>query len=1161
MSVRRAGAQNRVRAKSAGGSARGMCLLLESGDQNGNKVSCDGNKASSPDSARSSSSLSSSSSRESPADVEMLDCCLSKEVPAESFGPAPFRGLGQGEGVARLQSGGNSTSLYLDAKPDNWNDNLALVMTSICHGEASDRSDADASPDSEPAVPSRRGSRDDGRASVTSVSSGEMVLRKNSLSLHDSGSDKALSVSVLGDSAGPPPAPSEIGTSSTTLPDVCDGLREKKQKAGVTGDDLDSQNGRIVFFPQRSGEDTYSAGDESPLGLPLEFEGEDGRSTDAALILTERDCTPPAPLYQTYIESDPGACTSTEGATFLFLGSEDSDTSCSTQTSTPVASAINKTFCVPSLSESPCQGDRGAVSSPAVRALKGRSVPSSPAGLKKPASAANKHAKRFPQADFKNVKSKIMSRPTTPLTASNSARVTTTPSKPALANRNTPAASPVQGKGEAGYGNKRHWSSMNQNKGMIPKPRPRRISDCDSALKPKPRKDASLQREGQSDGGSSVNNVTFSTMAAPSEQGHQKKLVQGDDALGGKLRPSEADPGENGTGAKLCAENQEVTSVSVAASEGGKCRLGQRPSPGRARGSSSYQTPAADLRLPPPVTRLSTSSKDGRTSGSMSASRTKHTPATGNQKMRLTERPSVVAVITPGAKPTMGPGLAGPRPAGGSRLPVKSQDYGEPRLTTGSTQASVPAVCRPDGKPARPVASGGPAARLSPQRKALTAGIKNAALPNQTASQSTASLLLRSGSARFQRPASAPQVDKNKPRAGPRTQPPTRTHGQPDLLPTESKPPGAEHYRAQCENNNKCIQQLKKLLASGNRRFEAIAVVIQHIVSEHDEVVKQKHELSQELVSLRGELVTSATSCDALEREKDELRVAFEGVMQKVQEQHQSDLADLEDRLKTFYQDEWEKVHQAYQEEADRCKSQMQQQLDDLKTKHEALRKELEASHAGRLESLKQHYETTLEELRKTHKEEVETLDKTMKEAKAKLTEQIEELSTENVALNEKLNAEEERRRMLAEKNQKDSHTLYLEQELESLKVVLDIKNKQLHQQDKKLMQMDKLMEKSVKLDECRKKVQQENEDLKARMDRHAAMSRQLSTEQAVLQESLQKESKVNKRLSMENEELLWKLHNGDLSSPNKLSPTSPSRPFPSPRNSGVFTSPPVSPR
>ena len=90
--------------------------------------------------------------------------------------------------------------------------------------------------------------------------------------------------------------------------------------------------------------------------------------------------------------------------------------------------------------------------------------------------------------------------------------------------------------------------------------------------------------------------------------------------------------------------------------------------------------------------------------------------------------------------------------------------------------------------------------------------------------------------------------------------------------------------------------------------------------------------------------------------------------------------------------------------------------------------------------------------------------------------------------------------------------------------MVLDIKNKQLHQQEKQLMEVDKLVrpeadendsrasrqmllltehkhmnystvvffqkEKNVKLDESLKKVQQENEDLKARMDRHAALSR-----------------------------------------------------------------------
>ena len=73
--------------------------------------------------------------------------------------------------------------------------------------------------------------------------------------------------------------------------------------------------------------------------------------------------------------------------------------------------------------------------------------------------------------------------------------------------------------------------------------------------------------------------------------------------------------------------------------------------------------------------------------------------------------------------------------------------------------------------------------------------------------------------------------------------------------------------------------------------------------------------------------VNSSQSCERLEQEKDELRGAFDGVLQKLQEQHRSDLAELEERLRAFYSAEWERVHQAYQQEADKCKAQMEQQV------------------------------------------------------------------------------------------------------------------------------------------------------------------------------------------------------------------------------------------
>ncbi|XP_056294986.1 microtubule-associated tumor suppressor 1 homolog A isoform X2 [Pseudoliparis swirei] len=395
-------------------------------------------------------------------------------------------------------------------------------------------------------------------------------------------------------------------------------------------------------------------------------------------------------------------------------------------------------------------------------------------------------------------------------------------------------------------------------------------------------------------------------------------------------------------------------------------------------------------------------------------------------------------------------------------------------------------------------------------------------------------------------------VDKGQPKAGARQQQvpqPKQRSGPPDVVPASVAEGGRKEQSA---------PQLGGLQATSNRRFQAVAIVLQQTLAERDETSKQSRDLSQELVSLRGELVCSEHSSERLETEKEELRVAL-------QEQHQKDLVELEQRLQAFYQAEWDKLHLACQEEADKCKTLMQQQVGELNANHEAMKLELESSQAEHLLSVKQQYDASLEEVSKVHSQELQSLENTLKETGAALSGRIEELTLQNNGLSEKLTAVENRRKQLAEKNQKDSHTLYLEQELDSLKVVLDIKNKQLHQQEKKLMEIDTLTDRNVKLDEEHKKVQQENEDLQVRMQRHYALSRQLSTEQATLHESLQKESKVNKRLSMENEELLWKLHNGDLSSPRKASPTStsPSRSFSldSPRSSGLFSSAPVSPR
>ncbi|NWS22700.1 MTUS1 protein, partial [Pachyramphus minor] len=389
-----------------------------------------------------------------------------------------------------------------------------------------------------------------------------------------------------------------------------------------------------------------------------------------------------------------------------------------------------------------------------------------------------------------------------------------------------------------------------------------------------------------------------------------------------------------------------------------------------------------------------------------------------------------------------------------------------------------------------------------------------------------------------------------------------QTQGSADERSPGTKAAELTQYKTKCETQSGIILQLKKFLASSNQKFEALTVVIQHLQSEREEALKQRKELSQELVNLRGELVTTSAACEKLERDRNELQVAYEGFLQKLNQQHHDDLAELEERLKQFYTAECEKLQSICIEEAEKYKAQLQEQVDNLNTTHESFKLELENRHSEKVEELKKEYESSFSgKYFSSHESEKKSLEDSFKEKQELLEKKIDELKSENDSLSEKLKLEEQKQIAKEKANLKNPQIMYLEQELESLKAVLEIKNEKLHQQDIKLMKMEKLVENNTILMDKLKKVQQENEELKARMDKHMELSRQLSTEQAVLQESLEKESKVNKRLSMENEELLWKLHNGDLCSPRKLSPSSSSVPLQSPRNSGNFSSPAVSPR
>ncbi|XP_059377362.1 microtubule-associated tumor suppressor 1 homolog isoform X3 [Carassius carassius] len=1090
---------------------RSMNLTFSMEDKNGNNITCPSEH--SPDSLRGSSSLSCGSS-ESPPDVEMEGCI-----------PFPTKGETSSKIV---KSSGTIAVDFVKSNIDNWNENMTLLIVDPKNTQYNgcDRS-SETSPDCgerelsevNSCKPSRRRSNEN----CCSVSSDEMVMRSNSFLLHEN--DQPLSISLIGESRTSVDISSDLNVVSGMLPDVCEGLAEVPQEEPKNQGTYIQPNNQTFLIDEKS-----LSVEKLECGTPVHYHK--SNKNVEKLVCSNGGSNHSTPL---------------EGKTVLLTASGDLDISGNAQTSTPVQSVSNKTFCLPSLSESPLNKDEGDSVSPMAQVIhqKQGAASQKPKTPLTSASKSNKiEIKRFPKPNFSNIKSKIMSHATNPFKTSsarvpkNSSNAVTqnnesqtmdqhksTPTKSTFTAETSTSATPAQ-RVKSCNAAKRTRSSTCQENGLALKSRPRRWSESATSFK--------MSKDGSQEKSPQVSGVSNSLVTP------QKNTKRGAQNQGEKPAENESNREytQENESLKVRGKNQKVSlsagsarPATAAACEWSRSRLGPQPSPARKRATSAAHVPAAHLQPPPSASKIKpdTAGKDCSSITDMPSPRSKL--STSDAPASASKLPMKPKLQTKNSSTSHSNGHA-------------KQDHAEPSMGTLSKPSNRTTLLRTKLQcpPIRSVSSG--------------VGCKNRS-PSGS-SRSSCSPLKTPTTTRLMRPAATPTVDKNKSRTSSQNQQPP-TNRQPDLVPPESKSRNLEYYKALCEKKNQTIQQLENTLRCNNRRFEAVAVVIKHLCAGHEEMMKQRRELSQELVTLHEELVSSAHSCERLEQDKEELRAAFDGVLQKVQEQHRSDLADLEERLKTFYSTEWEKVHQTYQEEADKCKAQMEQQLKELRAKHEALKKELEVSHMEEVDGLKQQFEETFKELKQSHEKEMQSLNATLKESEDTLSDRIQELMTENNNLKEKLNDEVKRRMDLAEKTQ-DSHTLYLEQELESLKVVLDIKNKQIHEQDKKLLQIDKLMERNVKLDECLKKLQQENEDLKARMDRHAALSRQLSTEQAVLQESLQKESKVNKRLSMENEELLWKLHNGDLSSPHKVSP-SPSLNLQSPRHSGTFSSPPISPR
>lgn len=353
--------------------------------------------------------------------------------------------------------------------------------------------------------------------------------------------------------------------------------------------------------------------------------------------------------------------------------------------------------------------------------------------------------------------------------------------------------------------------------------------------------------------------------------------------------------------------------------------------------------------------------------------------------------------------------------------------------------------------------------------------------------------------------------------------------------------------------------------------LEALTVLLNHLTNNYDAFATPR--LKAEVVRLNDSLTETRLSLDEtvvavgrLQEEASEKEAEHSRTVEALQQTHKERLDALKKQQSNDLQLALEKQRRD-----------LSQYAEEQQTQREALSR----AHKAELEQMEGEWRTKLDIEHEKHLRAVGELN-------TKHTKKLRELESSRMARERELEitndrlAQERDRLVQQTKSLEESllndtdHRLQavrklcssLGSEVDSLKTVVEMRNNEIHDLRNQVVEKERLSEDLESARLLTRTLQAKTEDLKAQMDTKAQTERQIINEHRMLIETYQRENNINKRLSLENEELQWKLrqrdelHSMSTSMPSSTLDLMTRSPAPSPRrHEGGAQSPQVTPR
>ncbi|XP_067663713.1 microtubule-associated tumor suppressor candidate 2 homolog isoform X3 [Haliotis asinina] len=366
-----------------------------------------------------------------------------------------------------------------------------------------------------------------------------------------------------------------------------------------------------------------------------------------------------------------------------------------------------------------------------------------------------------------------------------------------------------------------------------------------------------------------------------------------------------------------------------------------------------------------------------------------------------------------------------------------------------------------------------------------------------------------------------------------------------------------------CESRTKELNIIKMQLKNSTQAFDAMSCLVKYLTQELDafscpflaeelgkakeqlkeaeghiaELDNHKSRLEEEISALTKSQGESTEEVNRLQKDITSLNEAHEKAIAQLKEEHETTVNDMKEAARKAETEYKAKAMDHHEHVISYMKDCHDRNVSDINLDHQRAIDSLRLSHLEDIEKLRTKHDNQMEELHKQHRDKLEDITHRFETIKMTLGDKVETLrgECEDLRLRAKISEEA----LLRDSDVKLQLALQpfrnLPAEIESLKLVIEMRNQEVQKLRKQNMELEKQLEELPIAKEKIDSLQKKSENLEAIINIKTDHEKQLHEKCQNLMRRCDKESKANKRLSMDYEQLMWKVDQQDFGSTESL--------------------------